>query len=57
MACLAASICLAEIVPDSAAFNPIVPNLILFDLYSKFGNVPLRIFLNFDLLGYKNIKF
>ena len=52
--CLAASICLAEIVPASAAFNPIVPNLSLFDLKFKFGKVPFRTFLNLDLLKKKH---
>lgn len=56
IACLAASICLADIVPDSAAFKPIFPNFSLFALNSKFGKIPFLTFLYFDLLGCKNIN-
>ena len=53
--CLAASICLAETVPDSADFNPIVPNFSLFDLKFKKLSLPFLTFLNFDFLGCKNM--
>jgi hypothetical protein len=48
IACLAASICLEFIIPDSSAFNPIFPNFILLALNSSFFNFPFFIFFIFS---------
>jgi hypothetical protein len=57
MACLAASICRDEIVPDFTAFKPMFPNCNLFERKFSFDSVPFRIFLYLVFLGYNIVCF
>ena len=57
IACLEASICLALIIPDSAAFKPTVPNFKLFALNSSFASFPFLVFLYLVCFGPVNIVY
>jgi len=57
IACLADSICLADIEPEFIAFKPKIPNFNWLDLYSNLGRVPFLYFLNFVFFGCNNILF
>ena len=55
IACLEASICLAFIIPDSAAFSPTVPNFRSLSLNSNLESFPFLVFLYLVCFGPVNI--